>query len=134
MNRKIVDAIGFVSLGLSVWTVVYMLMLEKVAWMGTFLMVAGVALGILVLLTMVPRKCHLAFLEICREKPCLLPARLVASVLLFILGWYLGSAMPQVFGADSPAVLGNANVMLCPLFSMFGHVIALGCVKKAKNL
>lgn len=134
MNHKVANGLGFLAVGLSAFSVVYLLVLEKLAWVDATLVFCAVVLGTLVLLTMVPRKSHFAFLEICREKTPFLYTRLVVSIVLFLAGWYIQSAMAQVFGADHAAVLVNEKGLLCPLFSMFGHIIWAGCVKKAKTL
>ncbi|MFI3313772.1 MAG: hypothetical protein R3Y62_07780 [Eubacteriales bacterium] len=134
MNIKTVDILGFASLILSAISVAFLLVLDKPDWVQPTLILCGIILGILVFLTMFPRRCHTHFLELCGEKSLFLYGRLVVAILLFTVGWYISSTMPSVFGAESEAVLGNENVMLCPIFALFGHVIHAGCVKKAKKM
>lgn len=134
MNRKMLDGITIIGLIISAIAVV-----DQLARWDNMILVAlyfvwGVASAAMIAVILLAYNVRKRFFEACRGGSPLLWLRLLLSVALLLLGWYINAASEQLYGADSVMVANNGVRMFCVLFTMVFHVMYFGFTKKKTEL
>ena len=130
LNRRTLDLLTLIGLAVSLAAVCDMLGHFGGNAMQIVYYVWGVACAGSVALILLSPKARDRFHETCRGGSPLLVLRLVVSVLIFVLGWYVNAASTSLYGADSEMVAGNGARMFAVVFTMVVHVFYLGFTRK----
>lgn len=134
MNRKLLDGITIVGLIASAAAVLDMLARWDQFALVVFYFVWGVASAAMIAVILLAYNVRKRFFEACRGGSPLLGLRLLLSVALLLLGWYVNAASEMVYGADSAMVANNGVRMFCVLFTMVFHVMYFAFTKKKTEL
>lgn len=134
MNRKLLDGITIIGLMISAAAVADQLARWNKGLLVALYFVWGVACAAMIAVILLAYKVRQRFFEACRGGSPLLWLRLLLSVALLLLGWYVNAASEMVYGADSAMVANNGVRMFCVLFTMVFHVMYFAFTKKKTEL
>ena len=130
MKKSVLDGLSAAGLVLSLVAVCDLLGRFEVTAL-TFLYAAWglfciLGCAVVMLVPSLRKKFHAA----CAGGSRLLLLRTVLALALFLLGWYVNSAMEALYGSGSSMVAGNHFRMLCLIFNLAAHVVYLGFTKR----
>lgn len=132
-DRWIFESVSLLGLVTAVTAVCDMLLVWKLIWLQSAFIIYGVALLVSLALLLLIKKANAHVMEICRNKPRLLPLRLVAALGLFLLAWYINAAMTAIYGKDSVEVAYNGARVLAVTATLMAHVVYLGFARRAQK-
>ena len=134
MNRSLFDGISVAGLVICATAVADLLARWNYGALVMLYFVWGVACAAMVAIVLLSPKVRQQFQSICSGGSPLLGLRMILSVALLVLGWYINAASEALYGTDSAMVDNNGVRMFCVIFTAVFHVIYFAFTKKKKEL